>query len=327
MTFPEEATVIQPEEVSKYDIIIEDRKLVALGGNELATQVSNTAAEASFYSKLIESLASSIRSKEKSGKTKWDLNSYHLATERIINLVIKAKSPVQKRFIWFRQFPNPHYVVMTREQTVNKLSNDLDCQLRKLRARESTEAVQHKQILNQKQKRAQRRYGRLLILKICKAVQRGVYPYEAALLLDKSYVQSQMSPQVTDEANVTPPADDCPEQYQESALERSIRLLLRHRFLACVRSKKCIFELANALLTMWGLPNVVKHVPRMRKKKKSISNSGLQDIGVTDPSKVDGGCDKNLGLWRRDERAAFLTGLERYGYGQWKDIVPYVPTR
>jgi Myb-like DNA-binding domain len=328
MSFPKEPIVIQPEEISRFDVIIEDRKLVARGGTELATQESNTAAKASYYFRLIESLASTIRSKEKIEKIEWNLSTYHRATERIMNLVAKANTPVPKRFIWFRQFPHPHYVVMTREQTVNKLANDLDCEIRKLKARESSEGMQNQQMQKKKQKPAQKRYGHRLILKVCRSVRKGMSPYKAALLLDRPFTPNPV-PFHTAEEGTAVHAND----WQESESERGIRLLLRHRFLACIRAKKCIFDLSNALLSMWDLPTIQKDIPAKnnRKKKKvvtafsSVSNQKVAKVqNVHAPSIV---VEHNSGPWSLEERTAFLTGLEEYGFPKWKDIASAVPTR
>jgi hypothetical protein len=321
MSFPLEPIVIEPEEILESDIIIEDRKLVALGGDEMATQASNTAAKSSFYSKLIASLANSIRSKEKTDKSDWTLETYKLATEKIINLVTKTKTSVPKRFIWFRQFPKPHYVVMTRIQTINKLANDLDCQIRKIKGRESTEEQGASQQL---QKPNQRRYRQRLILKVCRAVRRGMSPYQAVLLLNVADVKVQEKNRLpaTGAIDTTILEVANTEPIVETELERNIRLQLRHRFLACVRSKKCIFDFANALLTMLGLPNVSKNPSRVRSKKKNVASEKAS------PSKlVNKIIYKNIGPWHREERIAFWKGFEQYGVPQWKKIAIFVETR
>ena len=314
MSFPKEPMVIRPEEISKFDVIIEDRKLVARGGNEIATQESNTAAKSSYYFRLIHSLACTIRSKEKSEKIEWNLSTYHRATERIMNLVTKSNAPVPKRFIWFRQFPHPHYVVMTRDQTVNKLANDLDCEIRKLKARESSVVLKAQVVPKKKEKPSQKRYGHRLIMKVCRAVRKGMSPYKAALLLDRPFSPTPL--QTTAEATT-------PKEWKECELERSIRLLLRHRFLACVRAKKCIFDLSNGLLSMWGLPTIQKVIPskNTRRKQKGIPPVSTLSQKVSDP------LDQNIGLWSFEERAAFLSGVELYGFPKWKDIASGIPTR
>lgn len=323
MSFPPEPLIIQPEEILESDIIIEDCKLVALGGNELATQASNTAAKSSYYSKLIESLAGSIRSKEKSDESEWNLGIYKLATEKIINLVTKTKSPTQRRFVWFRQFPDAHYVVMTRIQTINKLANDLDCQMRKLKAREVSEAHE----ANRKQQKPnQRRYAQSLILKVCRAVRKGISPYQAVQLLDFPIVKVQESLQnASDETNTEKRVEAAEGTNQESDLGRQLRLQLRHRFLACIRSKQCIFDMANAMLTMWGLPNISKIAPKLKKRKK-IDTTGSTTAAKPKRKKVEY-VPHTLGPWNRDERMAFLKGLETHGAPHWVKIAPFISTR
>jgi Myb-like DNA-binding domain len=317
MSFPKEPIVIDKDEISSFDVIIEDRKLVARGGTEVATQESNTAAKASYYFRLIESLACTIRSKEKAEKIEWDLSTYHRATERIMNLVTKANTPVPKRFIWYRQFPHPHYVVMTREQTVNKLSNDLDCEIRKIKARESAEGVKDQQNRKKKQKPAQRGYGHRLILKVCRAVRKGMSPYKATLLLDRPFTSNSVLLQATEEETEAPVND-----WQESESERDLRLLLRHRFLACIRDKKCIFDFSNALLFMWGLPNVQKDIPAKngRKTREKVSRVPKVHAPINP-------MDQNIGPWSLEERKAFLAGVEQYGFPKWKDIASGISTR
>jgi hypothetical protein len=322
MSFPLESFIIQPEEVLGSDIIIEDRKLVALGGNELATQASNTAATTSFYSRLIVSLADSIRSKEKTDESEWNLDAYKLTTEKIINLVTKTKSPVRRRFVWFRQFPDAHYVVMTRIQTINKLANDLDCQMRKVKARELAEA---QEVSKQLQRPNQRRYAQSLISKVCRAARKGVSPYQAVLLLDYPIIKIQeSSPIVADESNTDKRAEAPEGMSHESELGHKLRLQLRHRFLACIRSKKCIFDLANALLTMWELPNIPKTAPKSKKRRKPDTTTKVASPSKKKKVEV---VPHNIGSWNRDERLAFLEGLEIHGTPHWIKIAPFIPTR
>jgi hypothetical protein len=304
------------------DIIIEDRKLVALGGNDLATQ-SSTGTTSSYYSKLIESLADSIRTKGKLEESEWSLDTYKLTTEKIINLVSKTKSAVARRFVWFRQFPDPHYVVMTRIETINKLANDLVCQMRKLKAREMVEAQDASK--QQQQKSNQRRYAQSLILKVCRAARKGISPYRAVLLLDSPIVKTQESgPISSDEKNTNnnsrSEAPDVTES-PESEVGRKLRLQLRHRFLACIRSKKCIFDLANALLTMWELPNVSKIAPKSKKRKRSettTTKAKREKVEVV---------PQNIGTWNCDERVAFLKGVDKHGMPNWIKIAQFIPTR
>ncbi len=324
MSFPAEPLIIQPEEILGTDVIIEDRKLVAVEGNELATQASN--AKSSFYSQLIVSLADSIRSKENSGtdKTEWNLDSYKLATDRIINLVGKTKTSTRRRFIWYRQFPEAHYLVMTRTQTINKIANDLDCQLRKIKARELSRA---NEASKQRQKPNQRRYAQRLIMKVCRAVWKGMSQYQAALLLDHPITTVQGSSQnKSDEMNAE--GVEAPEKLnQESELERKLRLQIRHRFLACVRSKKCIFDLANALLTMWGFPNISKVAPKPRKRSEPDTTAKANAAPSRKRKAEVVPENHNLGPWNRDERVAFLEGMEKHGLSNWIKIAPFIPTR
>jgi hypothetical protein len=322
MSFPSEPVILQLEDILSTDIIIEDRKLVALGGNELATQASNTAAKSSFYSKLIVSLADSIRSRKKAGEAEWTLDTYKLATEKIINLVTKTKSSVLRRFVWFRQFPEAHYVVMTRTQTINKLANDLDCQMRKIEARELSEAQETNK---QQQKPNQHRYAQSLIYKVCRAARKGMSPYQAVLLLDHPIVRVQEPSQNTsDEMNTDKRIEASEESNHESESGRKLRLQLRHRFLACIRSKKCIFDLANALLTMWGLPNISKIAPKPKKRKRP--DMSTKTSPPCKKKKVES-VPHNLGHWNLDERVAFLEGFEQFGAPHWVKIAPFVSTR
>ena len=315
--------IIQPGDVLTSDIIIEDRKLVALGGNELATQASNTATKSSFYSKLVVSLAESIHSKEKICEDEWNLDTYKFATEKIINLVTKTTTTVRKRFVWMRQFPEAHYVVMTRMQTINKLANDIECQIRKLKAREVSEAEDPSKQL---QKPNQHRYAQSLILKVCRAVRKGMTPYQAALLLDHPILKlHEPSQNTTDETNTDKRVETPEESNQESESGRKLRLQLRHRFLACIRSKKCIFDLANALLTMWGLPGISKVATKPKKRKKPEIKVKPTSLPLK-KKKVEV-IPNNIGHWNRDERIAFLEGLEKHGAPHWIKIAPFISTR
>lgn len=326
MSFPSEPLIIQPEEILGTDIIIEDRKLVAVEGNESATQASNAAAKSSFYSQLIVSLADSIRSKENTSpdKTEWNLDSYKLATDRIINLVGKTKTSTRRRFVWYRQFPEAHYLVMTRTQTINKIANDLDCQMRKIKARELSRASETSK---QRQKPSQRRYAQRLIMKVCRAVWKGMSQYQAALLLDHPIVTVQGSGQnISDEMNAE--GVEAPEKSNhESELERKLRLQIRHRFLACVRSKKCIFDLANALLTMWGFPSVSKIAPKPRKRSEPDTTTKANAVPSRKRKVEVIPENHNLGIWNRDERVAFLKGMEKHGVPNWIKIAPFISTR
>lgn len=323
MSFPPDPVIIQPEEILSTDIIIEDRKLVALGGNELATQASNAAAKSSFYSKLIVSLADSIRTRKKNGETEWTLENYKIATEKIIDLVTKTKSTGFRRFVWFRQFPEAHYVVMTRIQTITKLANDLDCQMRKIEARELSEA---QEAGKQQQKPNQNRYAQSLIYKVCRAARKGMSPYQAALLLDHPIVKVQEPSQNTlDEMNTDKRNEKAvDESNHESEAGRKLRLQLRHRFLACIRSKKCIFDLANALLTMWGLPNISKIAPKPKKRKKP--DMATKTSPPCKKKKVDT-VPHNIGFWNHEEKVAFLEGLEQFGAPNWIKIATLICTR
>lgn len=322
MSFPLESFIIQPEDVLTSDIIIEDCKLVALGGNEVATQASNTAAKSSFYSKLIVSLADSIRSKERTDESEWNLDSYKLATEKIINLVTKTKSSVCRRFVWFRQFPDAHYVVMTRIQTINKLANDLDCQMRKIKARELSESQEARK---HQQKPNQRRYAQRLIWKVCHAARRGMSPFQAVLLLDHPIIKVQESSQSTvDEKNADKQVEAPEGMNHESESGRKLRLQIRHRLLACIRSKKCIFDHANALLTLWELPNVPKTAPKSKKRKNQDVTAKVCPPRKRKKVEV---VPHNIGIWNRDERVEFCEGLETHGAPHWSKIAPFISTR
>ena len=320
MSFPLESLIIPPEHILGSDIIIEDRELVELDGNELATQASNTEATSSFYSKLIISLADSIRSKEKTDESEWNLDTYKLATDKIINLVSKTKNSVHRRFVWFRSFPDAHYVVMTRVQLMNKLANDLDCQMRKIKACELAEA---QELSKRQQKPNQRRYAQSLILKVCRAARKGVSPYQAALLLDYPIIKMQDHSAISSDGKNTDGRVDATDgTSHESDLGRKLRLQIRQRFLACIRSKQCIFDLANALLTMWELPNISKIAPKSKKRKKSDTLTK-----VSSPYKRKKVEPHNIGFWNHDERVAFLEGLEIHGTSHWIMIAPFVSTR
>jgi hypothetical protein len=254
MSFPNETMVIQPEDVSPLDIVIIEDRLpnAALPLESRDTAKTKESSSSSSYVKLIESLAKRIQSKEKSGKATWDVHAYELVTKRIMERITKIKTFSNSRFVRFQQFPDPHYIVMTREQTVNMIVNDLDGRMRKRVAQEAKDHdIQQPLLLlpieipKQNQKRTppppppRRRYGHRLIRKVCSAVRKGMSPHQAVRLLDNpSILQSPLSPSNT-----------------ESDMDRRIRLALKDRFVACVRSNQSIFELANALLTMWGLPS------------------------------------------------------------------------
>lgn len=331
MSFPDEAILISRDAIRSNDILIEDRKLVAVGGSEVATRESNTARKSSFYSRLIESLADNIHGKQKTQEAEWNLNTLKHATGRIVDIVVTQS--LGRRFIWLRQFPEQQYVLLTREQTINKLANDLQCQMRKLDAKASAQAEEQ-----QNGQPTLIRYGQRLILTVCTASKAGISPYRSALLLDQPPIQPHApapSPLACVEAHVVSPDDETFERYKESSQERSLRLQLRHRFLACVRTKKSIFEFSNALLSAWGLPGFGKK----GKKIKSVA-AGAAAAGRETPNNDHGlppslvvvnnsikDPTKEQGSWRASERKNFLEGFEMHPVGKWKDISPSVPSR
>ena len=150
--------------------------------------------------------------------------------------------------------------------------------------------------------------------------------YQAALLLDHPIVKVQeASLIILDEMNTDKQTPE--ESNHESESGRKLRLQLRHRFLACIRSKRCIFDLGNALLTIWGLPNISKVAPKPKKRKKTDMAGTTKTSPPRKKKKVEAAVPHNVGYWNRDERVAFLEGLEQFGAPHWIKIAPLISTR
>jgi hypothetical protein len=341
MSFPNEAVIIGREDIKETDILIEDRKLVAVDGSEVATRESNSARNSSFYFKLIESLASNIHGKQTTNVSEWSLEILKKATEKIV--VLFASQQQGRRFVWHRQFPENSYVLLTRSQTINKLANDLRCQMRQLDALAVTQASVEEQ---QQRQPSQLLYAQLLIQTVCTAARSGDAPYRAARLLDRPPIQPQESSSLAKvETNVAPQGDDFYKRYKESPQERSLRLQLRHRYLAVVRANQSIYDFSNTLLRAWGLPEFGKKQKKKKGEESTRDSSvaaarklGRMSKGTTEtafdcvhglpPSLVlNSNMTKERGNWRAAERKALLKAYEHLPVREWKTVSVPIPSR
>lgn len=315
MSFPETATPICFDDIRSTDILIRDVENMSAADG---IGVDNAAVQSRFYSRLIESLADNIYGKKKGRLSEWNLDSLKIASEKIVALLSNQNQDC-RRFIWLRQFPVRTYVMLTKEQTIDKLASDLQAKMRKLNDFDSAKADEQDQ---QQPQPTQLRYGHKLILTVCTAAQLGLSPYRAASLLDLPPVESgESSPQTS--AYIAGGVENTRERHKESPQERNLRLQLRHRYLACVRAKKSIAEFSNVLLGAWGLPEFGKK-SKAKKWKSAAAASGACTQGLP-PSLV---VPTNLtGTWSAAERMAFLEGFEKYPVGQWKKISSSIATR
>jgi hypothetical protein len=310
MSFPDEPQLVSVDSITSTDVLIEDPMLEAMKGKGSVAAESpehKGTGKTTFYSRLINALADSIHSNGRDEKKQeWTMERLKVAAEKILSIV--ASDDKIRRFIWKRQLPVQQYIHMTRVQTVNKISNDLLCRIRKLEASTRVDNKTSPKAAEPCPHRLQ--YAHSLILIVCRAIQSGQPPCRSIFCLDQAPFLHELVALRSREIKAAPLADaDSSKRYAESAQERGQRLQLRQRFLACVRTKKPILSFANALLRQWNLPPVAE------------GKDPLPRIGDEDER------DQSKGHWRAAERKTFLRALEQYSIGQWSKIASLIPTR
>jgi hypothetical protein len=308
MSFPDEPQLVSVDSITSTDVLIEDPMLEAMKGKGSVAVESpehKVAGKTTFYSRLINALADSIHSNGRDEKKQeWTMERLKVAAEKILSIV--ASDDKIRRFIWKRQLPVQQYIHMTRVQTVNKISNDLLCRIRKL---EASTRVDNKSSPKAAEPCPQRlQYAHSLILIVCNAIQSSQPPYRSVFRLDQAPFLHELGALHSREIKAASADEDASKRYEESAQERGQRLQLRQRFLACVRTKKPILSFANALLRQWNLPPVAE-----------VANG--EDEDERDQSRQENG------PWRAAERRSFLRALEQYSLGQWSKIAPLILSR
>lgn len=334
MSFPDETVKIKPDEISRLDFLIEDRLLAAMQSNA-AVILENTAAQqttVTFYSKLIDSLSDNVQKRQTETGTKWTIERLRSAAEKIVSNVEQQKQ--NRRFIWKRLLPMPHCIHLNRQSTINKIANDVHCQIRKMDALADAEVASQSVVPSDTEEGQETIISRLdyahcLLLLVCKAEISGVSPYRAACLLDRPPFPAQLSKIDPVSVDATVVSEHCDSaRYKESEHLRLIRLQIRQRMFACIRTKKSILLFSNVLLSSWGrLEFKSTSLPRNDERENSINliSNHMSVRKDRPPSLV--AINKDNGKWSISERKAFLQAAKTHGLHHWDTIARCIPNR
>ena len=282
----EETVLVDAQEITERDILIKDKCLVAA---ENALQC-NEARNESYYSKLIDKVTKAMLAHYRGTDREWDKPTLMKASLKIVKSVQHNK---RGRFIWLKQLrgPHPEYVVLSQELAAQKVTNDIRCHMRLLKAQNNLQTQTDTNDNCHYQNRLN--YGKLLIAKVYTAEKSGFTSMQAARTLDEPVLPE------------TWPADT---PYAEPEAHRRIRLQLRQRFLALARTNSSFHDFSMAMIAGWTESEaILKKRKQCKPKSKEVIAKAV--IACAEMMYQEDGIDGNNAVGRSDLPPSFPSGL------------------
>lgn len=365
-----ETVVIDAQDITERDILIKDKCLVDGNISDVCKAKdalqSNEARNESYYSKLIDRVTRAMLAHYRGVDREWDKPTLMKASLQIVKSVQHNK---RGRFIWLKQLrgPDPEYVVLSLPLAAQKVTNDIRCHMRLLKAQNNLQTQTDTSNVLQYQHRL--KYGKQLIAKVYTAEKSGLSPMQAARTLDDPVIPDSWSTNGL---------------YEEPEEHRRIRLQLRQRYLALARTNASFHDFSMAMIAGWSESEAMlkKRFHRKGKSKEVIAKAviacaemmnqeggtggnnafsrsdlppsfptgllgSLGSVVINESKKIaskkskkktDDVDDENADsgetkekiekrVWSLEERAAMLQGLEEFLFGNWASMHHLIPTR